>query len=545
MTEEQIALLQRQLTLKQRELDMILAIDRIRDSASEPPAMLEAIVNAIADQIGAELCLLCLLDHETGELELKAVNERYDYFGQLEPALVRQFARWALQSEGVVVWREGQAPDVLGHTRPPENLQLAATPIWMGEEQLGALLLARSRQPFDRDDVALLKAAESQMDSAVVQAYAHYELHQRNLELETIYRVDRIRDMNLPFDDMLNAALQELSGVIQAEMGFVLLYDPVGRRLELRAVTHDDLFRVSPYYEAVNRVANEALQKAEMVCYNDLEPGIRSVMCIPLILHEEIIGVLGVANRYGPAGFRQHDRRLLSAIASQMDTTIFESLERRRLRQVLGRSVDPHVLERLLAAPDVDFLEGERSELSVLYADLRESTYLAEHTDPELLVDFINDYLSQMTEVILAHEGTLDKFVGDEVMALFGAPFARPDHALRAVQAGLEMQRVHQTVVRRWRDRGIEASPIGVGIASGELIVGEIGCARRTDYTVIGRAANLGSRICNAAAAGQVLVSEATYQAIRERVQATPVHGLRFKGIEGEVTVYHVRGLLG
>jgi adenylate cyclase len=210
----------------------------------------------------------------------------------------------------------------------------------------------------------------------------------------------------------------------------------------------------------------------------------------------------------------------------------------------LGRSLDPRVLERLMRDPDVDFLKGERSVLSVLYADLRGSTNLAEHTEPELLVGFINDYLGRMTDVILSYEGTLDKFVGDEVMALFSAPFPQPDHALRAVRVGLEMQRAHQEVMQSWRGRAIEPAPIGVGIATGELTAGEIGCPQRTDYTVIGRAANLGSRICSVAGPGQVLVSQATYDLIADQVMAVPITGLQLKGVEQDVTAYHVTRVL-
>jgi len=172
--------------------------------------------------------------------------------------------------------------------------------------------------------------------------------------------------------------------------------------------------------------------------------------------------------------------------------------------------------------------------------DMRDSTSLAERIPPELLVGFINDYLGRMTEIILSHEGTIDKFVGDGVIALFGAPFPQAEHALRAVRVGLEMQAAHQGVMDAWRARGIEPAPIGVGIASGEMTVGEMGCPQRTNYTVIGRPANLGSRICGAARAGQVLVSQATYELIQDQVEAVPITGLQFKGVPHDVTAYHV-----
>ena len=537
MDEENPKALRDRLELKQNELNLILAIDRIRDTAPDPSAMLAAIVNALADQLQADLCLLCLVDRETGELALEAVSDRGERLGRLEPVAARELARRAVEAEGVVIWQGDDLPPALGLS------QLLAISISLEEKRLGALLLARSQPPFCPHDVELLKTAESQIDSAVIQTYAYYELQQRNKELETIYRVDRIRDQNLPFDEMLNAALHALCAVVQAEMGFIMLYNQAQHRLELRASTDDDLLRVSPYYEVVDRVANEALRQASLVCRNDLGDPLHSVMCIPLILRDAIIGVFGVANRYRPRGFSAEERHLLSAVASQMDTAIFESLERRRLRQVLGRSVDPRVLERLLASPDVDFLKGERSVLSVLYGDIRGSTSLAERTTPELLVGFINDYLGRMAEVILAHEGTLDKFVGDEVMALFGAPFPQPDHALRAVRVGLAMQVAHQAVMETWQARGVEAMPIGVGIATGELIMGEMGSPQRTNYTVIGQAANLGARICAVAKAGQVLVSQATYDLVKEQVEASPITGLQLKGVGHEVTVHHVTRL--
>ncbi len=529
------------LELEEGKLRMLTSIDHIRDTLPEPSAMLTAIAGILADQFQAELCLLCLLDRENEDLELKAMIDRGERFGQFEALITRELAARVVEADDIIVWT---GSDVLPESvlaQLPENLHMAATPIILGEDhRLGALLIARTDRPFSDQDVELIKIAESQIDSAIIQGYAYYDLQQRNKELETIYRIDRVRDMNLPFEDMLNQVLLELRAVIQAEMGFVMLYDQVGKQLEMRATTDDDLFQVSPHYEIVNRVANEAMRQGEMIGHNDLGDVLRSILCIPLILRDEIIGVLGVVNRYGPRGFREEDRRLLSAIGSQMDTAIFESLERRRLRQVLGRSVDPQVMEQLLAHPDVDFLRGERSVLSVLYADLRGSTRLSENAEPELLVEFVNDYLGKMTAVILSHQGTLDKFVGDEVMALFGAPVPQPDHALRAVQVGLAMQAAHQEVMTTWQNRDIEPIPIGVGIATGELIVGEMGCARRTDYTVIGRAANLGSRICGVAGPGQVLISQETYHLVRDHIDATPITGLQLKGVGQDVTAYHV-----
>lgn len=539
--------LERQLQLKQKELDIVLAIDGIRDSASGPMAMLSGIMNVVAERFRADLCLLYLIDPETKALELKIVNEHNKGWLQLHTALLEDAAQKALTLEGLAIWsaQDVLPPEVLAEI--PATLQLVLIPICLECQNLplGLLLLTRATAPFSDDDVALLEVAESQIDSAVIQAYTYHELEQRNKELETIYQFDRIRDQHLPFDEMLDVVLQELCKVIQAEMGFVMLYNPQGERLEMRAITHEDLLRDTHYYRLINQLANEAMASGELVCNQNETRARCAVMCIPLILQDEIIGVFGALHRDPQRAFTSDDRRLLRAIVSQMDTAILESMEKRNLRRVLGRSLDPHILEALLAHPEEAILKGERETLTVLYADLRGSTALAERTDPETLVEFMNAYLGEMTEVILSFEGTLDKFVGDEVMALFNAPLPQPDHALRAVRVGLAMQERYAQLLARWQaERGVGAEGIGVGMATGEAIVGEIGCEKRTDYTVIGRPANLGARICAVAKTNQVLVSEATYELVKDKVDATPVPGMQFKGIGQPVTVYLINRVL-
>ena len=537
MGQEKVELLEKALDLKQRELDLVLAIDHIRDTAADPRAMLTGIVNVLTDLLRVDFCAVALIDQETQRVELKAIKDK----AQPQINISRKLAERAAQLDEITVWNGDNLP-AIGMS---ETVHIAGVPIVMGkDERLGALLLARTKSGFDSGDIKLLQTTESMVDSAVIQGYTDYELKQHLKELEAIYQIDHIRDQGLAFDEMLNLVLLEVCRAIEAEVGFTMLYDQTGQRLELRATTSQDLFQVTGHYQFIEQRANEALQQAQIICRNDLDSEVRSLLCLPLILKEELIGVLGVINHRRRRGFSADDRQLLSAIGSQIDTAIFESIEQRRLRQVLGRSVDPRVMARLLANPNVSFLTGERMVVSVLYADLRGSTQLAEQTDPERLVGFINDYLGRMTQVILADEGTLDKFVGDEVMALFGAPFPQADHALRAIRVGLTMQAAHKEVMQAWRERGIEPAPVGVGIATGELIVGEMGSSQRTDFTVIGKAANLGARICSAAKAGEVLVCPETYRLVADQVEATPLTGLQFKGVDREVVVYRIDHIL-
>ena len=541
MEEQSLKILQQQLTLKQRELDLVLAIDYIRDSMPDPSEMMSALVSKLNELLLSDLCLIALNDRESRELCLKAVNDRSSQFGQISAEFFRELEKKLGQTSELLLLEKDDIPASFRGDTKSVPVHLVVIPIFLNGERLGILLFARLKHAFTKKELELIEIAESQVDSAVIQAYEYYALQQRNKELETIYRVDNIRDRHLSFDEMLNTVLGELRRVIQAEAGFIMLYNQAEDLLELRAGAKDNLFPVAPHYDELNRISKESLKKSEMVCDNELGSELRSVLCLPLILEHKIIGVLGVINRYGrQGGFDSEDRRLLNAIASQMDTAIFESLERRHLREILGRSVDPNIMERLLSSSGDDIVNCERSTLSVLYADIRGSTALAEATEPELLLGFINDYLGRMTDVILSHEGTLDKFVGDEVMALFGAPIPQADHALRAIHVALDMQKKHQAVMDTWEERGVRRCPIGVGIATGELIVGEVGCKKRTDYTVIGRAANLGARLCGAAKGGQVIISQETYDLVKSAIDVRPVQGVKLKGIPEGVMIYEV-----
>ena len=544
MSQDDIQTLKTQLTAAQNALALIHKIDTIRDQQLEPMAMLTAIVNLLADELQTDVCLLTLRNRETGEMELKALRSKHAFPYELGELVTRELAERIINLDQVTVWKQAA---FLPETWRENGWEVTAVPIIMDNrqqsgkgERLGGLLLARNNNPFTAADLDLIAIAEDHIDSAVIQGYNYAEREQRRKDIETIYRIDHIRDRGLPFDEMLNAVLQELEGIIEAEIGFIMLFDQTGNHLEMRAATHQDLFEMSPHYQVLYDTANACLQKGELICENKANGRLQSFMCLPLILNDRIIGVLGVANRKGQSHFSQNDQRLLSAIGSQIDTAIFESLEQRRLRRVLGRSVDPRIMEKIMSQPNIEFLEGQRRVLTVLYADVRGSTSLAENTPPEKLVDFINRYLGGMSQVILSHEGTLDKFVGDEVMALFGAPFPQEDHALRAIRAAFAMQKAHQTLLDDWIAQGGQPAPIGIGIASGELIVGEMGSQLRTDYTVIGRAANLGARICSSAQGGQILISPETYAMVKDAVEVQPIYGLEFKGISGPVTVYQV-----
>jgi adenylate cyclase len=197
-------------------------------------------------------------------------------------------------------------------------------------------------------------------------------------------------------------------------------------------------------------------------------------------------------------------------------------------------------MEQMLATPERDFLKGERATLTVLFSDIRGFTGISERVPVDVLVEMINVHLGAMTEIVLAHGGTLDKFIGDEVVAIFGAPLYMEDHAVRALRAALDMQAAQQALVARWSERGYDLPPIGIGINTGDMVVGNIGCEQQMDYTAIGLEVNLARRLCDVAAGHQILVSEGTYRVVADLVEANKLSCVALDGIQVPVQVYEI-----
>jgi class 3 adenylate cyclase len=218
-------------------------------------------------------------------------------------------------------------------------------------------------------------------------------------------------------------------------------------------------------------------------------------------------------------------------------------LRNRFIRSVFGRYLSDEVVSGLLASPDGPRLGGESRRVSLLLSDLRGFTPLTEGLPPERVVQLLNSYLGAMTDVILSHQGTVDEFVGDAILALFGAPLERPDDAHRAVACAIEMQAALQALNRRNEAEGLPRLEMGIAIHTGEVVVGNIGSERRTKYGVVGSAVNRAGRIESFTVGGQVLISEATLAEAGPGVKVGARISIDAKGTRDPIVVYDLRGL--
>ena len=215
--------------------------------------------------------------------------------------------------------------------------------------------------------------------------------------------------------------------------------------------------------------------------------------------------------------------------------------ERERIRETFGRVVAPRVRDRLLSDASHLRLDGDRHTITVLFADLHNFTPFSERTEPEQLFKVLNSYLSLAAQAVLNEEGTLDKFIGDAVMAFWNAPDAQPDHALRATRAAIAMQRA----VEAHRGALEEQYQLhfSVGITTGAAIVGNVGTSELFNYTTIGDTVNLAQRLESLAEPGQIFLSEATYGQVSEHVVASARPPVQVKGRQQPVVVYELTGL--
>ncbi|MBN2497015.1 MAG: adenylate/guanylate cyclase domain-containing protein [Deltaproteobacteria bacterium] len=203
------------------------------------------------------------------------------------------------------------------------------------------------------------------------------------------------------------------------------------------------------------------------------------------------------------------------------------------LEQTFSRYVSPAVIEKMQTLDTRAFLYMERKELTVLFGDLRGFTAMSQELPPEQVQEVVNSFLAGMVHCIEGWEGTVDKFVGDEVMAIFGAPVPQQDHALRALGCAMEMQAVHRDWMERRQAEGKPVRPLGIGLATGEVVAGNVGTETRMDYTVLGHTVNMAARLCGSAEGGEVLTIPATHAAamacLKTSTGRMPVPRMRFE----------------
>src|SRR5215468_3246854 len=215
------------------------------------------------------------------------------------------------------------------------------------------------------------------------------------------------------------------------------------------------------------------------------------------------------------------------------------------IRSAFGRYVSPEVARELLESPEGLRFGGEKRVITVLMSDLRGYTQFAEHGDPANVMNVLNEYLARMTDIIVEHGGTINEFIGDAVFAVFGAPLAHADHAERAAACALGMQRAMADVNRQHAAARLPRFEMGIGVNTGEAVVGNIGSEQRAKYAVVGSAVNIAARVEGATVGGQVFITAATYEAIKRLADVGDPLSVEVKGLSEPLRLYELHALRG
>jgi adenylate cyclase len=357
---------------------------------------------------------------------------------------------------------------------------------------------------------------------------------------------------------LLEQIIMKAFELIPADRGVILLMEdgvPQPKIAKTRDGKNEQIvLSKSILAEVVNHKASVLSSDATMdsrfsAAHSVIMQGIRSTMTVPLLHRDELLGIMHLDSMIATNAFTEKDLQIFGGIASQAAVAIHNSELARAIEQEaktraqFQRLLSPNLVDQVVQGKLQLEKGGALSEITLLFSDIRGFTSMSESRQPQEIVRMLNEYFELMVDVIFKYEGTLDKFVGDEVIALFGAPVAMQSAETKAVQCALDMMRVLSEWNRTRAAEGQNEIKIGIGINTGTVVTGAIGSSRALQYTAIGDAVNTASRLCSVAQAGQIILSEATYRKVQDAVAAVPLPPVRVKGKADELRVYNAVGL--
>ncbi|MGH2594225.1 MAG: adenylate/guanylate cyclase domain-containing protein [Anaerolineae bacterium] len=484
---------------------------------------LNEVLNQVMDHIieltGAERGFLMLHNEHTGELEFKVARNVDRETLNSSAFQVSRTVVDKVASEGVAVVTTNAQAD-------PRFATQESIVAYSLRSILCVPLLARDRiTGVIYADNRIKTGLFSDHDRDLLAAFAN----QAALAIENARLFDSVRRNLAAITEMKN-----LMDNVFASIASGVVTTDVTDRVTLVNRAAEAIFGISASV-AIDRPYTSALTAA-----HDLAPLIDEVKMNETIVAREMTPIL--PDR-GVVSWRLSVAPLKDAAQSTQGVAIVvdDLTEQRFIKDTFQRYLSPRVVQRLLSDPSALKLGGERRLISIVFADVRGFTTLSEKLPPEKMVELMNAYLGLAADAILREEGTLDKFIGDEVMGLFNTPLDQPDHTLRAVRTAVAMQKA----VAEYHQRVPPGERIfyGVGINRGEAVVGNVGNAQQQNYTAIGDSVNYAHRLQENAKPGQILISQAAYEHVKGHVQVNALEPLIVKGRSTPEPVFEVLGL--
>lgn len=293
----------------------------------------------------------------------------------------------------------------------------------------------------------------------------------------------------------------------------------------------------------INQTAEVLNDAAEDARFQQLDPQLKSIICAPLMAKDTLFGLITVAAKRSAKSFSAGDLKIMQALAKAASSCLEnvqlskEKIENERIRANLSRYLAPQIVDAITASSAKNAFSLEKRSLSVLFSDIRNFSTLCNKIYPEKLVSHLNEYFTYLVDVIFNSSATLDKYTGDGLIALFNAPQDLANHEIKAIQTAINMQKCISQIPSDWIR---EYFKTGIGISTGDAIVGNIGTPTRTDYTAIGDTVNLAQRLQAMALGDQILVSNNLYERTKNHFTFRMINEVLLKGQSKPMKVYEV-----
>jgi adenylate cyclase len=436
---------------------------------------------------------------------------------------------------------------VEGGEKEPKAAQDASLKIAVRYDEKAQDLIAsiRSQAPLEEEELLSEVEAEEKETSQI----SVLNLAKSNKILYVLYLVTRTLLTTTHQDELLRTILDLAFQVIDSDFGFIVLRDPKDGKLVPKVVKHKkEPEKPAGELRLQQAILDKVIHEKLSILTSDLVAGTaHTSMSVPLWRKDEVIGMIQLESHHSSRAFTKPDLDLLTTICNQMavvleQANLMEKVRREELmRSRLERFHSPEIVDLIISGESEDegnMLSPKEKEVTIRFVDIVNFTPLSERLSPKEVSQVLNQFFREMNDIIFAYRGTLDKYMGDAIMAIFGAPVEREDDADRAIYAALEMRRALLEMNKTMEpDRIFD---IRIGINSGRVVAGNLGSPRRMDYTVIGDVVNTASRLEKIAQPNQILIGEATYNAVKEPFHIQKLGKKTVKGKTRAVTVYEV-----
>ncbi len=544
---------------RERTLDTLLHISREMTSILDLEPLLERVATLVRSLINYDVLGIFRLDEPTqGLVWLGGSGYDTDRARHRDYRAVDGLCGRAI---------ERREPVLVGDVRKdhdyyaPDGQEYAANlvvPLFHKDKVVGVVNMeSRRRFFFTNEHLTIMSTLAGPIAVAIQNAQLFEESRRHGLAMEMLHEIGREIASILDLDFLLDRVRELTRQVIDHELFSVLFLDEKSDRFTWRtAIGYDPQFVHDTELRMGEGIVSRAVERREVVLVEDgkKDPDhipsrtvdgrmSRSELAVPLIVQDRVLGVLTLES-VEPGHFRREHADLMTVLASQVAVSIENArlykevrqrardheAEAERIRRRFESYVTPHIAEQVFRDPNSKMLAGERRSATVLVADIHGFTAVAESLPAQETVRFLREFFSVMTHVVFKFEGTVDKFLGDSLMAFYGAPIAHdarygPSDPQRAIYAALDMRDAFTRLRDKWwKERPeIGALELNVGINTGTCLLGNMGSERRVEYTAIGSTVNEAFRLCRAGKPGEIRIGGRGLEDVNEDVQVEPV----------------------